>query len=89
MTSGGPNLYVTSFYTLAYAVWRHAQLGDFSGAGAIIDSGKPYLAKLRQSEPAGSTALTFVDIDQSPGRGALVAQQRDDHGARDASPATY
>ncbi len=80
VTSGGSNLYVTSFYTLAYAVWRHAQLGDFAGAGAIIDSGKPYLTKLRQSEPAGSTALAFVDIINRLAV-ALSAQQRDDHGA--------
>ncbi len=69
MTSGGPNLYVTSFFTLAYCALRHAQLGDFSGAGAIIDSGKPYLARLRQSTPEGSTALTIVDMENRAGRG--------------------
>ena len=78
VTSGGANLYVTSFYTLAYSVWRHAQLGDFAGAGAIIDSGKPYVAKLRKSEPQGSAAITFVDMMHRLSV-ALSAQQRDDH----------
>ncbi len=80
VTSGGANLYVTGFYTLAYAAWRHAQLGDQAGAGAIIDSGKPYLAKLRQSEPPGSIALGYVDMMDRLAV-ALSAQQRDDHTA--------
>ena len=80
VTSGGANLYVTSFYTLAYAALRHAQLGDFAGAGAIVDSGRPYLARLRQAEPTGSTALTFVDM-MNRAAVAVMAQQRGDDAA--------
>ncbi len=78
VTSGGSNLYVTSFYTMTYGVWRFAQTGDFNGAGAIIDESKPYLAKLRQSEPKGSTAVAYVDM-MTRLAVALVAQQRGDH----------
>ncbi|HEV7432691.1 MAG TPA: hypothetical protein VGN77_06575, partial [Steroidobacteraceae bacterium] len=80
IASGGSNLVVTGHYTLAYVVWRHAQLGEFAAAGAAIDSGKPYLAKLRQTEPRGSTAVTFVDM-LSRAAVALVAQQRGDDAA--------
>ena len=80
VTSGGPNLYVTSFFSMAYCAVRHAQIGDFSGAGAVLDSGKPYLDRLRQSTPKGSTALTIVDLENRLAV-AAVAQQRDDDAA--------
>jgi len=78
VVSGGANLYVTSFYTLAYVALRHAQLGDNAGAGMIIDWGKPYVAKLRASEPKGSIALAYVDMMYRLAV-ASMAQQRDDH----------
>ncbi len=82
VTSGGPNLYVTSFFTLAYCAVRHAQIGDFSGAGAIIDSGKPYLDRLRRSTPQGSTALTIVDVENRLAVAAVAQQRGDDAAAR-------
>ena len=88
VTSGGPNLYVTSFYTLAYAALRHAQIGDFAGAGAIIDSGKPYLARLRQSTPGGKHRAGLRRYGESrwpwpPWRSSGTMTRRPD-----ASPAT-
>jgi tetratricopeptide (TPR) repeat protein len=82
VTSGGPNLYVTSFFTLAYVALRHAQIGDISGAGAIIDSGKPYLDRLRQSTPQGSTALTVVDMENRLAVASVAQQRGDDAAAR-------
>jgi tetratricopeptide (TPR) repeat protein len=82
VTSGGPNLYVTSFFTLAYCALRHAQIGDFSEAGALIDSGKPYLDRLRQSTPQGSTALTIVDMENRLAVASVAQQRGDDAAAR-------
>ena len=78
VVGAGANLYVGSFYNVGYAAYRHAQVGDYAGAGATIDSGKPYLAKLRTIEPPGSFAVTVSDmlVRQSV---AIVALQRGDY----------
>jgi len=78
VTSAGANLFVGSFYNVGQVSYRHAQAGDYAGAGAIIDSGKPYLAKLRTLEPAGSFALVLSDILMRLSV-ANVAQQRGDY----------
>jgi tetratricopeptide (TPR) repeat protein len=80
VSSGGANLIVTGYFTLAYTAWRHAQLGDFEAAGAAMDSGKPYLAKLRQIAAPGGIAVRGTDI-MSRIVVALVAQQRGDDAA--------
>jgi tetratricopeptide (TPR) repeat protein len=63
ITGAGANLYVGSFYNLGQSAFAHAQIGDFDGAGAIIDSGKPYMAKLRTIVPPGSFVLAISDMN--------------------------
>ena len=78
VTSAGANLYVGSFYNLGQTAWRHAQVGDQSGAGAVIDSGKPFLAKLRAMEPQGSYAVAMAEM-MSRLAVAIVGAQRGDY----------
>ena len=78
VTSAGANLYVGSFYNVGQTAWRHAQVGDQSGAGAVIDSGKPFLAKLRAMEPPGSYAVAIADM-MSRLAVAIVGEQRGDY----------
>jgi tetratricopeptide (TPR) repeat protein len=78
VTSAGANLFVGSFFYVGQVSYRHAQFGDYAGAGAIIDSGKPFLAKLRTLEPPGSYALTLSDILMRNSV-ANVALQRGDY----------
>ena len=77
VTGAGANLYVGSFYNVGQTAYRHAQFGDYAGAGTMIDSGKPYLAKLRTIEPPGSYALAMSDMMMRLSV-AIVAQQRGD-----------
>jgi tetratricopeptide (TPR) repeat protein len=78
VTSAGANLFVGNFYFVVQTAYRHAQTGDYAGAGEIIDSGKPYLAKLRTLEAPGSYALVISDILMRLSV-ANVAQQRGDY----------
>ncbi len=81
VASGGSNLIITAFGTLAYVAWRHAQVGDFGAAGAAVDSGKPYLAMLRKNE-SGSIATTVVDTTSRLSVAILAQQRADDAAAR-------
>jgi tetratricopeptide (TPR) repeat protein len=78
VTGAGANLYVGSFYNVGQTAYRHSQVGDYAGAGAVIDAGKPYLAKLRTIEPPGSYAVTVSDLMMRLSV-AIVAEQRGDY----------
>jgi tetratricopeptide (TPR) repeat protein len=60
-TAGGPNFLLTRGYTQAILTFFQTQMGDITGAEAVIASGAAYLAKLRQSEPAGSNTLRMIE----------------------------
>ncbi len=78
VTGAGANLYVGSFYNVGQTAYRHSQVGDYAGAGAVIDSGKPFLAKLRTIELPGSFAVTVSDMMMRLSV-AIVAEQRGDY----------
>jgi AAA+ ATPase superfamily predicted ATPase len=51
-------------YDVTTTSYHQAQLGDAAGAAATIASGEPFLAALRSTEPAGSMAVSMVDVLQ-------------------------
>jgi AAA+ ATPase superfamily predicted ATPase len=51
-------------YDVTTTSYHQAQLGDANGAAATIASGEPFLAALRSTEPAGSMAVSMVDVLQ-------------------------
>lgn len=77
ITGAGANLYVNSFYNLGQSAFTHAQVGDYGGAGTIIDSGKPYLAKLRAIVPPGSYALAISDMNMRLSIAGVAFQRAD------------
>jgi hypothetical protein len=60
-SSGGAGFAIIRSFTMAGVAYRQAVLGDTAAAAATIAAGAPYLAQLRQREPAGSIAVTIVD----------------------------
>ena len=77
-TRGGAGFFLNRFWDAGYLVYRLGQLGDFSEAGTVIDSGVPFLTKLRKSEPKGSVTLGVVDgLGKIPV--ATVAYMRGDY----------
>ena len=77
-TTGGAGFFISRAFDSYVLTIRQAQLGDFAAAGATIDSGAPYLTRLRKSEPQGDLSLALVD-----GLGkmavAWVAFERDEY----------
>jgi len=77
-TAGGAGFYITHSYTNSGLVYELAMIGDYTAAGAAIDDGGTYLARLRKLEPPGSLPVVFVDAI-GKWSVALVAFERDDY----------
>jgi tetratricopeptide (TPR) repeat protein len=76
-TVGGATFVERYSGVLFGTVYAQAVIGDAAGATSTLAAGKPILAKLRQSEPPGSTAVVITEAGYSIGE-AAAAYQRDD-----------
>jgi AAA+ ATPase superfamily predicted ATPase len=76
-SAGGASFAINRFGAMAGAAVRQAQSGEAAAAAATLATGAPYLAKLRQSEPAGSRAVVIADAIAKAAE-AWVAFERED-----------
>ena len=64
-TAGGAQFVESYGGALLDTVFAQAMIGDAAGATSTLAAGKPVLAELRQSEPAGSLAVAITDAEYS------------------------
>jgi hypothetical protein len=76
-TAGGATFYLNHGGVVGATVYAQAMLGDHAGARATIAAEQPYLERLRQSEPTGSTIVSIVDAGDKVHR-SFEAFERDD-----------
>ncbi|HEY2276085.1 MAG TPA: hypothetical protein VGH61_11340 [Steroidobacteraceae bacterium] len=76
-TAGGTTFYLNYDGAVASMIFAQAQLGDAAGARATRAAARPYLEKLRASEPEGSTAVALLDSGYKA-QEAYAAFERDD-----------
>jgi tetratricopeptide (TPR) repeat protein len=76
-SGGGPSFVVNASGTMAAVAYFQAALGDAAGATSTVVTAAAMVAKLRQSEPAGSTTVVIADGWVKIAE-ALTAFQRED-----------
>jgi hypothetical protein len=75
--AGGTTFHFNHAAAVAQRTFTQAALGDDAGARATIAGGRPFLEKLRASEPEGSTAVAIIDAEYKVVEG-YAAFERDD-----------
>jgi hypothetical protein len=76
-SAGGASFFVNYSGASASAAYFQAAVGDTAGAAATLATHSPLLAKLRQSEPAGSVSVALAEAIDKDGQ-AWAALERDD-----------
>ncbi|HYL03189.1 MAG TPA: hypothetical protein VEU54_07195 [Steroidobacteraceae bacterium] len=76
-TAGGATFYLNHSGAVASMVFAQAALGDAAGAQATLAAARPYLDKLRASEPEGSTTVAIIDASNKTSE-VYAAIERDD-----------
>ena len=75
--SGGSVFAMARILSTGLLVYRNIEIGDTAAAKVAVAARDPFVAKLRQSEPAGSVVLTVVGAGTKLAD-AMLADARDD-----------